>query len=291
MKYIKILSILFFLSIPLFLFGCKKVPAGNVGVKVYLLGSSKGVESEELGVGRYWIGINEELFLFPTFTQNYTWTKENTEGSPNDESITFQTVEGLTVSADIGISYRINPDKVTEVFQKYRRGVEEITDVFLRNMVRDSLVTLASNKPIESVYGEGKTELIDGAEESVSRQVEDIGIIIEKIYWVGQLRLPKSVILSINSKIEATQIASQRRNEVEQSKAEADKKIEEARGTSESLLAIAKAEAESIKIQGDALRQNPAVLKLRALEKWDGVLPKITGNSPIPFVDVTADSN
>ena len=36
--------------------GCTKVPAGNVGIKVYLLGGAKGVESEVLGVGRYWIG-------------------------------------------------------------------------------------------------------------------------------------------------------------------------------------------------------------------------------------------
>lgn len=52
------------------LVSCSKVPSGHVGVKVYLLGGSKGVESEQLGVGRYWIGWNEELYLFPTFTQN-----------------------------------------------------------------------------------------------------------------------------------------------------------------------------------------------------------------------------
>ncbi len=64
--------------------GCSKVPAGNVGIKVYLLGKSKGVDTEELPVGRYWIGINEELYKFPTFTQNYVWTKNINEGSIND---------------------------------------------------------------------------------------------------------------------------------------------------------------------------------------------------------------
>ena len=118
--------------------GCSKVPAGNVGVKVYLLGGEKGVDSEVLRVGRYWIGINEDLFLFPTFTQNYVWTKDATEGSPTDESITFQTQEGLGVNADIGISYHIDTDKVSLIFQKYRKGVDEITDIYLRNMVRDA---------------------------------------------------------------------------------------------------------------------------------------------------------
>lgn len=49
--------------------GCSKVEAGHVGVKVYLLGRDKGVDSEVLGVGRYWIGWNEDLYLFPTYQQ------------------------------------------------------------------------------------------------------------------------------------------------------------------------------------------------------------------------------
>lgn len=89
---------------------CSKVPAGNVGVKVYLLGGNKGVDSEELGVGRYWIGMNEELYLFPTFTQNTSW-----EGR---DMIGFQTKEGMVVSAPIGMSYRVDPTKVTLLFQK-----------------------------------------------------------------------------------------------------------------------------------------------------------------------------
>ena len=40
---------------------CRKVPAGYVGVKVYLLGGAKGVDSEKLGVGRHFIGFNEAI--------------------------------------------------------------------------------------------------------------------------------------------------------------------------------------------------------------------------------------
>ena len=51
--------------------GClRKVPAGNVGIKVYLLGGEKGVDAEQKGPGRYWIGWNEDLYLFPTYKQN-----------------------------------------------------------------------------------------------------------------------------------------------------------------------------------------------------------------------------
>lgn len=36
----------------------QRVKPGYVAVKVYLLGGSKGVDYEELGVGRYWVGLN-----------------------------------------------------------------------------------------------------------------------------------------------------------------------------------------------------------------------------------------
>lgn len=265
----------------LMLAACSKVPAGNVGVKFYLLGGDKGVDTEQLSPGRYWIGWNEELYLFPTFTQNYTWTQAE------NEAIGFQTREGLSVSADIGVSYAVDPAKVPLLFQKYRKGIDEITDLYLRNMVRDALVTAASTQAIETVYGAGKADLIQAVEKAVRDQVAPIGLNIERIYWVGELRLPDNVVASINAKIQATQLSEQRRNEVEQAKAEAEKQRQTAQGEADSRLAIAKAEAEAIRIKGDALRDNPKLVELNAVEKWNGVLPTMMlGGDAVPFVNV-----
>ena len=271
------------------LVACTDVPAGNVGVKVFLLGGEKGVDTETLGVGRYWIGWNEDLYIFPTFMQNYVWTKDPAEGSPNDESISFQTADGMTANADIGISYSLDPDKIAIIFQTYRRGVEEITDTFLRNMVRDALVKQASNKPIEYVYGAGKAELIAAVQKDVSDQVGKIGIKIDKIYWIGEIRLPPVVLESINNKNAATQMAQQRQNEVAQAKAEADKKIEDARGQAESILRVAEAQAKANKLLADSLSSE--FVQYQAITKWDGQLPKMTGSSAIPFIDVTGQAN
>ena len=267
------------LSAVLLLTACSKVPTGNVGVKVYLLGSDKGVDSEILTPGRYFIGINQELYLFPTYTQTYVWSKKY------GQEINFQTVEGLEVSSDVGIIYSIDHSKVTDIFQKYRRGIDEITDTYLRNIVRDSLMKKSSGLPIETVYGKGKAELIEDVQRDVSDQVRDIGIIIERIYWAGELRLPDAVTSSINSKIQATQIAQQRQNEVATAKAEADKTIEAARGESESIRLKAIAEADAIRIKGAALAQNPKVIELEAINKWDGSVPQVSSGA-VPFINM-----
>jgi len=270
---------------------CQKVPAGHVGVLVHLLGSDKGVDAEEVPVGRRWVGFNEELYLFPTFTQNDTWKDK--------ESITFQTKEGLNVNTDLGISFHVDPAKVTLVFQKYRKGIDEISDVYLRNMVQDALVRAASNKDVESIYGQGKTDLLSEVETAVRAEVNDIGIVVEHIYWVGTLRLPDNVVSAINAKIGATQMAAQRENEIAQTKAEAQKAVEQARGEAESKLAVARADADAVRLRGDAeadairakskaLTENPQLVQYEIAHKWDGTLPTTTfGASSIPMLNLS----
>lgn len=250
------------------------VPAGHVGVKVYMLGGSKGVDHEVLGVGRYWIGYNEQLFTFPTFMQNYTWTASPTEGNTDDESFTFQTKEGLSVNTDIGISYEIDPTKVSLIFQKYRRGLDEITHTFLRNSVRDALNKSASNMLVEDIYGPKKGDLLTAAQNSVQKDVEPVGIKIDKLYLIGAMRLPENVMAALNSKIQATQKAMQSQNEVVQARAEAEKAI-----------AIAHGEAEANRQK--QLSITPALIQYEAVQKWDGVLPNMIGSgTAIPFINV-----
>nr|WP_300899449.1 hypothetical protein [Turicimonas muris] len=79
-----------------------------------------------------------------------------------------------------------------------------------------------------------------------------------------------------------------RENEVAQSKAEAEKARVTAQGEADAQLTKAKAEAESIAIRAKALRDNPQVLMLEAISRWDGKLPVyLNGESlPTPFLQM-----
>lgn len=230
--------------------------------------------------------MNEDLYTFPTFTQNYVWTKEATEGSPTDEAITFQTKEGLSANADIGISYHIQPEKTSILFQKYRKGIHEITHVYIRNMVRDALNIEASTQLIESVYGSGKSDLITNTEKRIQRELLDSGIVLEHLYWVGEIRLPPSVVASLTNKVNASQISQQKQQEIEQAKADALKAQAVAEGEANAKLTLAKADAEAIRLRGESIKNNPSVVELNAIEKWDGHLPQITSGAT-PFVNLT----
>jgi len=261
------------LILPLIFLSCSKVPAGHVGIKFYLLGSSKGVDSEELSPGRYWIGMNEELYLFPTFQQNTTWQIDN--GS----SFIFQSREGLSIGADIGLSYHLDPTKINTIFQKYRKGMDEITEVFMRNHIRNALNEEASLMEVTDIYGKGKSQFIKNVTQRVTDATQAIGINVDKIYLIGGLELPSSVVRALNLKIEATQRAQQRENEIQETIAEANKRREEAKGKAEAILAVARAQSRANRMISESI--SPQLVRYNSIEKWNGILPTVTSGTPL----------
>lgn len=254
----------------------QQVPSGHVGVKVYLLGSNKGVDQEVLGVGRYWIGYNEELHLFPVFKQTYNWTASTEEGSTKDESISFQTKDGATLSANIGISYTLDKTKIGTIFQTYRQGVNEITDVILRNKVRDTLNKEASTLTSEEAFSTKKAEMMDKALVVIKNEFDKQGILVSDLFLIGEIVLPTQIKDALNSKIEAVQKSQQAENEVRTAKAHAEARVAEAKG-----------EAEAMRIQTEALAKSETLVQYEAVKKWDGKLPvTMLGNAPLPFVNI-----
>ncbi len=72
----------------------------------------------------------------------------------------------------------------------------------------------------------------------------------------------------------------------EQAALAAQAKVAQAQAEADQQIALARGEAESIKIRGEALRQNPEVARLQAINKWNGVLPSVVGGGqPIPFIE------
>lgn len=258
--------------------GCyERVEPGNVGIIVNRLGDEKGVDQEVKGVGRYWIGWNEDLYTFPTFKQMKTY----------DGIFTFQMSDGTTIGYHIGVAYKVNPTKVATVFQTYRKGVDEITDSDLQQKIADSLNRLASRMTTDKFIDGGKSDLLTEALSMIQAEMTPVGIEVISLSYVGKPEYPPTVIASINAKVTANQVTLQREQEIKQSEAEAEKERAKARGESDAARIRAQGEADAIKLRGDALRDNPNVVQLDAIAKWNGVMPTtMVPGASVPFVPV-----
>ena len=265
---------LFFLIVSIPITFMYKVSPGEVGVVVDMFGSEKGAEDKELTVGYHLVPPWKSLYLFPIFEQNHQWVGE--------EGFSFQTSEGLSVHADIGITFNLTPNRIHELFAKYRRGMEEITHLFIRNNIRDAINRSASKLKIEDLYGPEKEEFFLEIQKTLQTELEPLGFHISHLFIIGQFEVPDNVKAALNSKIEAIQRAQQRENELREAEAQARKEIAQMEGVAKSKLIKAKADAESNLMVSTSLTKE--LLEWEAIKKWDGRLPSALSGKETPFL-------
>ena len=257
--------------------GCSpaKVPVGNTAVIVNMMGDNKGVQPTEAGVGWKWLTWNEELFLFPTFNQNF-----------NINGIKGQDKDGMVVGLPLGVTLRAAEGSAPLLYKTYRKSMEEIIGVNVPQVVRDAVNAESSKVTAETMYGPQKEDFIKRIQTRVQDHFASRGIVVENLYLNGQIDLPGPVVEALNRKIEATQKAQQRENELRQTQAEAAKEIAAAEGAKTAAILRAEGEAQALNIKGQALSKNPGVVELNAIEKWDGKLPTYNGGGALPFINI-----
>ena len=253
---------------------CGQVQPGHVGIRVNQFGTNAGVSNEALGVGTYFTPFGTTIYEYPVFTNTYTYTHSPTEGSRTDEEFNFQDKNGLGLSADIAVSYSVSTHLAPKLFQKYRTDASGIIAGPLRNAIRNALVNRAAAMGVEEIYGPRKQELLTTVQNDVAAYFEPYGLNVEKLFWAGNVRVPEVVLTQINNKIANEQHALAAQAQVATIQAEAQQRI-----------AAAEGEAKAIQLQGATLRANPEVLRLRAIEKWDGKLPQVTSGGT-PFIQL-----
>jgi regulator of protease activity HflC (stomatin/prohibitin superfamily) len=237
--------------------------------------------------------------MFPTNIQNVVWTQAVTEGSPIDESITFSSAEGVVIGSDIGLAFRIKPERAPNIYLKFRQpDLQIMCNTYIRNAVREAFNSVASKVPVQEIYGVGKSKLVADVVKALNDKLGEDGFIIDQLTINGALRLPENVAAAINKSMEATQKAVEAENKVRQIKAEAEQAIAAAQGSAEAVRAKASGDADAMLIRAKAeaksnmiirLSTNSTVLHYNAINKWNGVMPMMNnGQMPMLTFDVGA---
>lgn len=252
----------------------QRVKPGYVGIPVSQYGSNAGVQTQVLGVGSYYEPWGTTIYEYPVFTNTYTYTKNEKEGSGANEEFQFQDKTGLALESDIGVSYSADPSRVAILFQKYRVDTDQIVSGPLRNEIRDALIKRASGLNIDEINGPGRAQLLANVQSDVQAYFAPVGLRVERLFWAGNVRMPANVLEQINARIANEQHALAAQAQVATVKAEADQTVAEAQG-----------KAQALDAEGAAIRANPEVLRIRAIEKWDGKLPQVTSGAT-PFIDI-----
>jgi len=201
----------------------KQIEAGYVGVKTLFGQVQPGVLFSGLNIINPLFDIKE----FDVRTQNYTMSGIHDEGeNSGDDAIRVLTADGLEVTIDLSILYRVIPDEAPRIVQEigldYR---DKIVRPITRTKIRDNAVYYDAVALYSTKRDEFQTRIFN----SIEKDFKSRGLVLEQLL-VRNITLPPSVKASIESKINAEQEAQKMQFVLQKEKQEAERKRVEAQG-------------------------------------------------------------
>jgi regulator of protease activity HflC (stomatin/prohibitin superfamily) len=280
-KKVQVIIGIFSLLILLFIFCSKRIDAGHAGIKVYNYGDDKGVSNiTEVTGWTFYNPLSQKVYEVPTFVQTANYKLDTVETDNNSE-LRFNTKDGMVVRIDASLNYSTPSENVVKIFKKYRKPVGELQGNILRNLVIESLNQVCGDYTCEQVY-ERRNELEAKARKYLIEFLGKEGFIVEQFVILGELRLPRTVIHNINEKVNATQIALKKQQEVQQEIYDSQKRVAKARGDSMVTMITATGKANALDITSTAeAKANSKInstitdmlIRYTQAQSWNGQYP------------------
>lgn len=201
----------------------KQIDAGFIGVQS-LFGK---IQQKTLGSGLNFVNPLMEIKHLDVRTQNYTMSGVHDEGDKNgDDAIRVLTKDGLEVSIDLSVLYRISAEQAPKLIKEI--GVEfkdKIIRPVARTKIRDNAVYYDAIELYSTRRDEFQTRIFKSIEDEFVKR----GLVLENLL-LRNITLPQTVKLTIESKINAEQEAQKMQFVLQKEKQEAERKRVEAQG-------------------------------------------------------------
>lgn len=176
------------------------------------------------------------------------------------------------VQTDVALNYHLDPDKLTEI---YTRSGLDIEATLIDPRIQEVVKAVTAKFQADKLLLQREVVKAD-IEQMLKVSLAPYFVIVEAVQ-ITNFTFSEQYEAAIEAKQTAEQNAQKAKNDLERIKVEAEQKI-----------ATAQAEAEAIRIQSEAIKAQggEGYVQLKAIEKWNGVLPTYTGNGPLPFLQV-----
>jgi len=200
-----------------------QIDAGQVGVKK-LFGK---VQPEVLGSGLNFVNPLYEVERLDVRTQNYTMSGINDEGKKSgDDAIKVLTADGLEVTIDLTVLYRVVPSQAPRLIRETGIDYEDkIVRPISRTRIRDNAVYYEAISLYSTKRDEFQSRIFKGIENDFKTR----GLMLENLL-VRNITLPAAVKGTIEQKIQAEQESQKMQFVLAKERQEADRRRIEAQG-------------------------------------------------------------
>jgi len=166
------------------------------------------------------------------------------------------------VNISLRVLYRIPESSVVRIYKEYSGDPFES---LIAPRVQEALKEVTALQSAEQIVK--NREAIKARAVVVTREKIGPILIVEDIV-LENITLSKELEAAIESKMVQEQEAAKARFTQQKAQIEADTAIIKAKG-----------EAEAIRVRAEAIKDNPALIQLQIVEKWDGKAPLVIGGT------------
>ncbi|HWR21374.1 MAG TPA: prohibitin family protein [Verrucomicrobiae bacterium] len=201
---------------------------------------------------------------------------------PMDVKVQKAVTDAASASADlqdvtlaVALNYHILPDKANVVYQTL--GIqfkERIIDPAIQEVMKAVSARYTAEELITK-----RPAVSEAIRAALSERLLVYNIVVDA-FSIVTFSFSRVFTEAIEAKQTAEQLALKAKRDLDRIKVEAEQTI-----------AAAKAEAESLRLQKanispDLIELRKIEANLRAIEKWNGILPQVTGAGAVPFIGV-----
>jgi len=173
------------------------------------------------------------------------------------------------VTSKIALNYHLDPKAVNKIWQEVGKNYNT------------RIIAPSIQEGVKAVTARFTAEELITKREEVKEQIKSnlTSRLLEHAILVDEFNIIDfEFSAAFNEAIEA-------KVKAEQLKLKADRDLERIKIEKEQMIAAAQGKAEAIRIEAQALMQNPKVVELRWIEKWDGKVPTYWGEAS-PFIGI-----
>jgi len=176
------------------------------------------------------------------------------------------------VSTQVVLNYRLDPTTVDTLVREIGLEFERrIVDPAVQEALKAATAQFTAEELITR-----RPEVSSAIRDVLEARLSARGILVESVA-ITDFNFSEEFTRAIEAKQVAEQDALRAQNELRRAQIEAQQQVARAEAEAKARLEVARAEAEALRLQREVI--SPALLQLRFIERWDGVLPRFMGGS------------
>jgi len=173
------------------------------------------------------------------------------------------------VTSRIALNYHLDPNAVNKVWQDVGKNYNTR---IIAPSIQEGVKAVTARFTAEELITK-REEVKEQIKANLTIRLSEHAIMVDE-FNIIDFEFSPSFNEAIESKVKAEQL-----------KLKADRDLERIKIEKEQMIAAAQGKAEAIRIEAQALIQNPKVVELRWIEKWDGKVPTYWGGAT-PFIGI-----